>query len=44
MEEMKDPYRDMLRAIYISIIIVTVIYVMMNGLDHGLFDQQVYSI
>ena len=29
-EEMKDPYRDMPRAIYISIPIVTVIYVMTN--------------
>lgn len=29
-EEMKDPFRDMPRAIYISIPIVTVIYVMAN--------------
>ena len=29
-EEMKDPYRDMPRAIYISIPIVTIIYVMTN--------------
>ena len=29
-EEMKDPYRDMPRAIYMSIPIVTVIYVMTN--------------
>ena len=29
-EEMKDPYKDMPRAIYISIPVVTIIYVLAN--------------